>query len=67
MISTGILFLSQIKKNQFDTLVEIVVSQFISTKVANSIFNNLRKNFYTEYLDEKYFQNLKISEIKKLD
>tara|TARA_Y100001958_G_C21105207_1_gene453923 strand:+ start:51 stop:644 length:594 start_codon:yes stop_codon:yes gene_type:complete len=54
------------KKNQFDTLVEIVVSQFISTKAANSIFNNLRKNFYTEYLDEKHFQNLKISEIKKL-
>ena len=54
------------KKNQFDTLVEIVVSQFISTKAANSIFNNLRKNFHTEYLDEKHFQNLKISEIKKL-
>ena len=54
------------KKNQFDTLVEIVVSQFISTKAANSIFNNLRKNFYTEYLDEKHFQNLKINDIKKL-
>ena len=36
------LFLSQIK-NQFDTLVGIVISQFISTKAANSIFKNIRK------------------------
>ena len=33
------------KENQFDTLVWIVVSQFISTKAANSIFTNIRKNF----------------------
>ena len=29
------------KKNQFDTLVGIVISQFISTKAANSIFKNI--------------------------
>ena len=29
------------KKNQFDTLVGIVISQFISTKAANSIFTNI--------------------------
>ena len=33
------------KKNQFDTLVGIVISQFISTKAANSIFKNIRENF----------------------
>tara|TARA_Y100000816_G_scaffold292542_1_gene288499 strand:- start:10903 stop:11496 length:594 start_codon:yes stop_codon:yes gene_type:complete len=54
------------KDNQFDTLVEIVVSQFISTKAANSIFENIRRNFNSEYLHEKHFQNLKINEIKDL-
>ena len=54
------------KKNQFDTLIGIVVSQFISTKVANSIFQNIRKNFNSEHLNEKHFQSMKISEIKKL-
>ena len=54
------------KDNQFDTLVEIVVSQFISTKAANSIFENIRRNFNSEYLNEKHFQNLKINEIKDL-
>ena len=32
------------KKNQFDTLVGIVISQFISTKAADSIFKNMKKN-----------------------
>ena len=54
------------KKNQFDTLVGIVISQFISTKAANSIFNNIRKNFSSEYLNEKQFQNLNIDQIKNL-
>ena len=31
------------KKNQFDTLVGIVISQFISTKAANSILKVLEK------------------------
>tara|TARA_S200000501_G_C20494645_1_gene599773 strand:+ start:83 stop:682 length:600 start_codon:yes stop_codon:yes gene_type:complete len=55
------------KKNQFDTLVGIVVSQFISTKAAETIFKNIRENFNTEYLNEKHFRNKKVSEIKKLD
>ena len=54
------------KKNQFDTLVGIVISQFISTKAANSIFTNIRENFNSEYLNEKQFQNLTIEQIKKL-
>ena len=55
-----ILFLKPNKKNQFDTLVGIVISQFISTKAANSIFKNIRKNFNSEYLNEKQFRNLTI-------
>jgi len=54
------------KKNQFDTLVGIVISQFISTKAANSIFKNIRENFNSEYLNEKHFKKLNIDEIKGL-
>ena len=54
------------KKNQFDTLVGIVISQFISTKAANSIYKNIRENFNSAYLNEKHFKDLKINEIKKL-
>ena len=54
------------KKNQFDTLVGIVISQFISTKAANSIFKNIRENFNSEYLNAKHFKKLNIDEIKDL-
>ena len=54
------------KKNQFDTLVGIVISQFISTKAADSIFKNIKKNFNTNDLNEKHFQKLSIKQIKKL-
>ncbi len=51
------------KKNQFDTLVGIVISQFISTKAANSIFKNIRENFNSEYLNERHFRNKTVYEI----
>ena len=54
------------KKNQFDTLVGIVISQFISTKAADSIFKNIRSYFNCEYLNEKQFKNLNVDQIKKL-
>ncbi len=54
------------KKNQFDTLVGIVISQFISTKAADSIFKNLRNYFNSEYLNEKQFKNLNVDQIKQL-
>ena len=54
------------KENQFDKLVGIVVSQFISTKAANSIFKKIKDNFDSEYLNENQFENLTISEIQKL-
>ena len=62
----GHIVFKPVKKNQFDTLVGIVISQFISTKAANSIFINIRENFNSEYLNEKHFQNLTIGQIKKL-
>ena len=54
------------KKNQFDTLVGIVISQFISTKAAKSIFTNIRENFNSEYLNEKHFEDLQVNKIKEL-
>ena len=62
----GHIVFKPVKKNQFDTLVGIVISQFISTKAAESIFKNIRANFNSEYLNEKHFENLSITEIKKL-
>ena len=62
----GHIIFKPVKVNQFDTLVGIVISQFISTKASNSIFNKLRDNFNSEYLNEKQFQNLTVNQIKKL-
>ena len=53
-------------ENQFDSLVGIVISQFISTKASNTIFRQIKDNFKTEYLNETNFQNISINEIKKL-
>ena len=64
--TNGHIVFKPVKNNQFDTLVGIIISQFISTKAANTIFNKLRKSFNSEYLNEKQFQNLTIGQIKKL-
>ena len=62
----GHIVFKPIKKNQFDTLVGIVISQFISTKAANSIFKNVREKFNSKYLNEKHFSNHTVNSIKKL-
>ena len=62
----GHIVFKPVKENQFDTLVGIVISQFISTKAANSIFRKIKENFNSEYLNEKHFKNMEISEIKML-
>ena len=66
MYDNGHLVFKPNSDHQFDSLVGIVVSQFISTKAANSIFKNIRENFNSEYLNEKQFQNLNIDQIKNL-
>ena len=62
----GHIVFKPVKENQFDTLVGIVISQFISTKAANSIFQKIRENFNSEYINENHFENKSVSEIKKL-
>lgn len=64
--SNGHIVFKPKKDNQFDSLVQIVVAQFISTSAADSIFEKIKKKFQTDYLHEKHFQNLSISEIKNL-
>ena len=54
------------KKNQFDTLIGIVISQFISTLAANSIFQKIKIFFNCDYLNEKHFETLTVNQIKKL-
>ena len=53
-------------KNQFDSLVGIVIAQFISTKAANSISHKIRENFRSEFLNPEHFKQLSVNEIKKL-
>ena len=62
----GHIVFKPVKENQFDTLVGIVISQFISTKAADSIFKKIRHEFSTNYLNEKHFQQLSVNDIKKL-
>ena len=54
------------KKNEFDTLIGIVISQFISTLAANSIFQKIKIFFNCDYLNEKHFETLTVNQIKKL-
>ena len=62
----GHIVFKPVKENQFDTLVGIVISQFISTKAADSIFNNIRYEYNTKYLNEIHFSNKTVNDIKKL-
>ena len=54
------------KDNQFDSLVGIVISQFISTKASNSIYQKIKEHFNVDNLNETHFQRLTINDIKKL-
>lgn len=54
------------KENQFDTIVGIIISQFISTSAANSIFKKIKIHFNTENLKYEHFYKLTVPQIKKL-
>ena len=62
----GHVIFSHSKDNQFDSIVGIVISQFISTSAANTIFQKIKNNFETDYLNELHFNNLTLIEIQKL-
>ncbi len=54
------------KEHQFNSLVGIVISQFISTHAAKSIFDKIKINFSTDFLDAKHFKNYTVDDIKRL-
>ena len=57
----------QIKnKDPFNELVEIIVSQFISTSSANTISKNMKKIFGSKKFNKHNFSNLRLSQIKNL-
>ena len=54
------------KENQFDILVGIVISQFISTTASNSISQKIKNNFKTQFFLPDHFQKLNVFQIKDL-
>ena len=50
----GNIVFKPVKENQFDTFVGLVISQFISTKAANSIFRKIKENFNSNILFKSY-------------
>ena len=43
-----------------------MISQFISTKASNSIYQKIKEHFNVDNLNETHFQRLTINDIKKL-
>ena len=54
------------KKEPFDTLVEIIISQFISAKAAKSIKNKILNEFDEKKFYVNNFKNLSVVQIKDL-
>lgn len=54
------------KENQFDILVGIVISQFISTAASNSISQKIKNIFKTQFFLPDHFQKLNVFQIKDL-
>ena len=62
----GHLTFSNKKTDTFNELIEIVISQFISTKAAKAIKQNILSKFKEENFKIKSFEKLSISQIKNL-
>ena len=61
----GHIVFKPVRTNQFNSLVGIVISQFISTSAASSIFEKIKLGFKTDNLTAQNFERLTVSEIKK--
>lgn len=57
---------SKRKGDPFDTLVDIIISQFISTMAAKSIKEKMLENFNEKYFKVENFENLSVIQIKNL-
>ena len=64
--TNGPIKFSENKKDPFDTFVEIIISQFISTLAAKSIKEKMLKIFKEKKFKVENFENLSVIEIKNL-
>ena len=64
--TNGPIKFSKIKKDPFDTFVEIIISQFISTLAAKSIKEKMLENFKEKNFKVENFENLSVAQIKNL-
>ena len=53
-------------KNYYHSMINLVISQFISTSAALSISNNLLKHFEDQYFKDTHFSDLSLVDIQKL-
>ena len=64
--NNGSISFSRKKLDPFNNLVEIIISQFISTKAAEGIKKKILNSFNKENFEVKSFKNLNVDEIKAL-
>ena len=64
--TNGSIKFSKSKKDPFDTFVEIIISQFISTLAAKSIKEKMLENFKEKNFKVENFENLSVTQIKNL-
>ena len=64
--TNGPIKFSKSKKDPFDTFVDIIVSQFISTLAAKSIKEKMLENFNEKQFKVENFEKLSIIQIKNL-
>ena len=64
--TNGPIKFSESKKDPFDTFVEIIISQFISTLAAKSIKKKMLKIFKEKKFKVENFENLSVIQIKNL-
>ena len=64
--TNGPIKFSESKKDPFDTFVEIIISQFISTLAAKSIKEKMLENFKEKNFKVENFENLSVAQIKNL-
>ena len=64
--TNGPIKFSKSKKDPFDTFVDIIISQFISTLAAKSIKEKMLENFNEKKFKVENFEKLSVLQIKNL-
>ena len=64
--TNGPIKFSKSKQDPFDTFVDIIISQFISTLAAKSIKEKMLENFNEKKFKVENFENLSVIQIKNL-